>query len=233
MTSSIERVLRWGVAALAGGFIGLAQAGALDLISTTDASQAVRAALEKGSERAVALLGRPGGYANDPQLHIPLPDALSKSRRLFKMLGKGDELDSLEAAINRAAEQAVPKGKAVLSDTVKKMTVDDAKNILTGGDDSVTQFFRKNSRAELMSKLTPIVDGQISELGIARQYDALAGKGAALGLVKGNDSSLAGYVTDQALEGLFTMIAREEKAIRADPIGTGSKLLGKVFGALR
>ena len=108
-----------------------------------------------------------------------------------------------------------------------------AKSILTGGDDSVTQFFRENSRDDLMARLTPIVDDQISKLGIARQYDALAGQGAKLGLVKGADASLAGYVTDQALRGLFTVIAREEKALRADPIGSGSKLLGKVFGALR
>ncbi|MEZ5661453.1 MAG: DUF4197 domain-containing protein [Burkholderiaceae bacterium] len=179
------------------------------------------------------MLGRPGVTRTTRSCTFRLPDALAKSRGLLKMLGKGEELNNLEAAINRAAEQAVPQGKAVLSKAVQTMTVDDAKKILTGGDDSVTRFFRDKSRDDLMTRLMPIVDGEVSRMGLARQYDALAGKGSRLGLVKGNDTSLAGYVTDRALEGLFTVIAREEKALRADPIGSGSKLLGKVFGALR
>ena len=211
----------------------LAQAGALDLISSADAGKAVRLALEKGATRAVDLLGQPGGFAKDPGLRIPLPQTLQKSRKVLKFMGKADELDALENAINQAAEQAVPEGKEVLLGAVRSMTLDDAKQILTGGDDSVTTFFRERSRDDLMTRLTPIVDGQISKMGIARQYDALAGQGAKFGLVKGADASLSGYVTDRALEGLFTVIAREEKALRADPIGSGSKLLGKVFGALR
>lgn len=227
---SVRRLVACGIAAL---LPVVAQAGALDLISSADAGQAVRLALEKGSERAVSQLGRPGGFSDDPSLRIPLPEALQKSRKVLKFMGRGDDLNALENAINRAAEQAVPEGRQVLVETVRSMTLADAKSILTGGDDSVTQFFRENSRDDLMARLTPIVDDQISKLGIARQYDALAGQGAKLGLVKGADASLAGYVTDQALQGLFTVIAREEKALRADPIGSGSKLLGKVFGALR
>lgn len=211
----------------------VARAGALDQVSSADATQAVRQALAQGADKAVAQLGRPGGFLDDPQLRIPLPDTLRKSRRVLELMGRGKELDALETSINRAAEQAVPQGKAVLERAVRSMTLADAKQILTGGDDSVTRFFRENTRDDLLAKLQPLVDKEIAELGIARQYDALAGKGAQLGLLEGPQSSLSGYVTDRALEGLFTVIAREERALRQDPLAAGSRILRQVFGALR
>lgn len=151
----------------------------------------------------------------------------------MRMMGKGRDLDALLAAMNRAAELAVPKAKTLLTDAVKSMSVEDAKGILTGGDDSVTRFFRAKTETGLTEQFLPAVSTQVSKLGLAQSYDRLAGKGAKFGLVDEESASMDRYVTARALDGLYLMIAREERALRANPLKAGSDLLGKVFGLLR
>ena len=113
------------------------------------------------------------------------------------------------------------------------MSVTDAKKILTGGDTSVTEFFAEKTRAPLGERFLPIVTQSIEKVGLAQQYNAFAGKAASFGLVKKEDANLSQYVTGKTLDGLFTMIGEEEKKIRQDPVGTGSAILQKVFGATR
>lgn len=208
---------------------------ALDLsaISDAEAGKGLKAALEAGAASAVKLLGVPDGFLGNPKVRIELPGYLRDAARLLRALGRRQDVEDLEVAMNRAAENAVPLAKKLLSDAVRAMTVGDAKRILTGGETSVTDFFADKTREPLTGQFLPVVQQATAKVGLARKYDRIAGQAAAFGLVKSEDASIDRYVTRKALDGLYFMIGEEERKIRRDPIGTGSALLGKVFGALR
>jgi len=199
-------------------------------ISDADAASGIRAALERGAGAAVDQLGRTDGFLGNPKVKIPLPGYLKDTSKLARLTGQQKQVDDLVTAMNRAAEAAVPEAKTLLVSAVKSMSVDDARRIVSGGDDSVTKFFASKTRQPLGEKFLPIVTRETEKVGLAAQYNALAGKAAAMGLMKGEDASIERYVTGKALDGLYFMIAEEEKKIRRDPIGTGSALLAKVFG---
>jgi hypothetical protein len=218
---------------LAVATFGPAHAQDLSAISDAEAGKGLKAALETGAASAVKLLGAPDGFLGNPMVRIELPGYLRDAAKLLKAMGRRQEVEDLEVAMNRAAENAVPLAKKLLSDAVRHMTIADAKRILTGGETSVTQFFADKTREPLSGQFLPVVQKATAKVGLARKYDRLAGQGAALGLVKKEDASIDQYVTRKALDGLYLMIGEEEKKIRRDPIGTGSALLGKVFGALR
>jgi len=210
----------------------LAQAGTLDAISTGDASAGVKEALSKGADYAVASLGKSGGFLGNDKVKIPLPGYLQKAESALRMFGMGKQADQLVETMNHAAENAVAVAKPVLVDSIKKMSVQDAKGILTGGDDSVTQYFKRTSTEQLTAKFMPIVKKETGKLQLAEQYNQFAGKAASAGLVDKKDADIDSYVTQKAMDGLFLMIAEEEKKLRANPLGAGSDLLKKVFGAL-
>jgi hypothetical protein len=212
----------------------LPQAAYADLLSQLtqkDASAGLKAALERGAQAAVDLLGRTDGFWANDRVRIPLPEWLDKAKGALKLMGRGQEVEDLHQGVNRAAEQAVPQAKVLLVGAVRSMSVQDAKAILTGGDDAGTRYFETKTRQPLGVKFTPIVTKVTQKIGLAQQYDALAAKAGSLGLVKG-DISVEHHVTTKALDGLFLMIGDEEKKIRSDPAATGSALLKKVFGAL-
>ena len=219
----------------AGGLWGLAawpSAHAAD-ISQGDAALGVRAALERGAASAVSLLGKSGGFLDNPKVRIPLPGFLNEVAKLAKFTGQQERVDELIIAMNRAAEAAVPEAKALLTSAVKDMSVQDGRKILTGGDNSVTEFFASKTRAPLNVKFLPIVTKATEKVSLADKYNALAGKAASTGLVKKDDANIQQYVTGKALDGLYLMIGEEERKIRQDPIGTGSAILSKVFGSLK
>jgi hypothetical protein len=207
-------------------------AGAISLsdLSNSDASQGLKAALEQGSQAAVARLGVPNGFLNNDKVKIQLPGLLEQARPILKMTGQGEQLDALVVAMNHAAEAAVPMAKPLLLDAVRSMSVADAKKILAGGDTSVTDFFRDKTSAQLAIKFLPVVKGVTDRSDLSAKYNAAMGQAGKLGLRQ--QSSVEQYVTQRTLDGLYTVIAEEEKAIRRDPVGTGSKIIGKVFGAL-
>jgi len=207
-------------------------AQSLDQLSGRDATAGLKAALDKGAAAAVASLGRTNGFWANPKVKIPLPEHLQRARTALKFMGKGDEVDALELAVNRAAEQAVPQAKTLLTNAVKSISVDDAKQILRGGDDSVTQFFKAKTAADLADRFLPIVRKVTDRSGLAQQYNTLAGQGVALGLIKPEQATVERYVTGKALDGLYTMIADEEKKICANPVAAGSDIIRRVFGAL-
>ena len=211
------------------------QARALSLadLSNADASSGVKAALEQGALAAVGLLGQSGGFLNNPQVRIPLPGYLNDAAQLMKRFGQGARIEELETAINRAAELAVPMGKEVLVGAVRSMNVQDAKNILTGGTTSVTQFFSEKTRVPLGQKFLPIVAQATDKVGLAQQYNAFAGKAAGFGLLRQEDASIEQYVTGKTLDGLFTVIGEQEQQLRQNPAAAGSAILKKVFGALK
>ncbi|MBN9342475.1 MAG: hypothetical protein ABT02_03400 [Comamonadaceae bacterium SCN 68-20] len=208
-----------------------ALAVSLAQLSNADAASGVKAALARGAEVAVDLLGRTDGFLGNPQVRIGLPGQLEDAAKLMRRFGQGQRIDELVTTINRAAETAVPMGKDLLVGAVQSMSVQDAKNILTGGDTAVTQFFAGKTRAPLGERFLPVVTQATDKVGLAQQYNAFAGKAAGFGLLKAEDANLQQYVTGKTLDGLYFMIGEEERKIRNDPVGTGSALLQKVFGA--
>ena len=212
---------------------GQARALSLGDLTNAEAGSGLKTALEKGVLTAIALLGKPDGFLGNPKVRIPLPGYLEDASRLLKNFGQGRRIDELVTAINRAAESAVPMGKDLLVGAVRSMNVNDAKNILSGGETSVTAFFAEKTRAPLGVKFLPVVNRATEKVGLASKYNEFAGKAAGFGLVKKEDANIQQYVTGRTLDGLFLMIGEEERKIRQDPVGTGSAILQKVFGALK
>jgi hypothetical protein len=208
-------------------------AGQLAKISKQDATAALKAALEKGSVAAVANLGRVDGFLGNPQVKIPLPESAQRAEHMLRRVGMGKYADELIVTMNRAAESAVPEAKSIFVDSVKKMSVRDAKGIISGGDTAGTEYFRRTTREQLHKRFRPIVEKATARVQLAQKYDQYAEKAAGVGLLKKEDADLDEYVTQKALDGLYVMVAEEEKKIRKDPVGTGSAIIKKVFGAIR
>ena len=207
-----------------------AMAGPIDLLSTADVSAGLKEALSKGSV-AAGQLGAADGFLGNSRFKIPLPPAVAKLESGLRMFGMGPQADELVTAMNRAAEAAVPEARTLLLESVKKMSVEDAKGILTGGNDAATQYFRRTTQTPLLEKFLPIVHQATAKVGVAQSYNQLAGKASSFGLVKAEDANLDQYVAGKALDSLYTVIGEQEQAIRQDPVGQGTKLLTKVFGA--
>jgi Protein of unknown function (DUF4197) len=203
----------------------------LEGLTQREARAGLRAALERGSNAAVAALGRTDGFLGNPQVKIPLPESLERAERLARRLGFSNEVDELVVAMNRAAEAAVPEARKLLVDSVKKLTVQDAKGILTGGETAGTVYFKRVANTQLHDRFLPLVKSATEKVGVAQRYREFAQPAAAFGLIKTEDADLDEYVTQKALDGLYFMLGEEEKKIRKDPIGTGSAILRKVFGA--
>jgi hypothetical protein len=207
--------------------------GQLERITNREAVAGLKAALEKGSQIAVSSLGRTDGFFRNPRVKIPLPDSLARAEKLMRRVGMDRYADELVLTMNRAAEAAVPEARALFVQAVRKMTVEDAKAVLTGGDTAGTDYFRRATRGQLHARFLPIVKQATKKVGLARKYNAYADRGARFGLVKKEHANLDEYVTQKALDGLFLVVAEEEKKIRKDPVHAGTRILRKVFGALR
>ncbi|MDO6388294.1 DUF4197 domain-containing protein [Uliginosibacterium sp. 31-12] len=210
----------------------LTHAGLLDAFSDKDATGGMREALAQGASMAVKQLGREDGFLGNPKVRIELPANLQKAETALRMMGQGQTIDELETSMNRAAEQAVPEAQALLLAAVKQMSVQDVKNVLSGGEDSATRYFREKTSAELGKRFQPIVSRITGKLAITQQYNSLAGKAAGFGLLKPEDASVEQYVTKKALDGLYLMIAEQERAIRENPAQAAGSLAKKIFGAL-
>ena len=204
----------------------------LDSITQGEAVAGLRAALERGSRQAVARLGRTDGFLGNPQVKIPLPQSLVRAEKLMRRVGAGRYADELIVAMNRAAEAAVPEARQILIAAVKQMSVRDAKGILTGGETAGTEYFRRTTRTGMHKRFLPVVKRATARVKLAQAYNRYADRGVSLGVVKEEHADLDEYVTQKALDGLYFMVAEEEKKIRKDPVGTGKSILKKVFGAL-
>jgi hypothetical protein len=220
--------------ALGTGLLLSANAFALSLadLSQSDASGGLKDALTQGAQVAVQQLGAPGGFSNNPDVRIELPGKLGKAAKTMKMMGMGAQVTQLETSMNQAAEAAVPQAQALLVESIKKMTVQDAKSILAGPQDSATQYLNKSSREQIRAKFLPIVQQATNQVGLAQQYNAFASQAASFGVIDAKSANIESYVTEQALDGLFEMIAKQEASIRQNPAGAATSLAKKVFGAL-
>lgn len=205
----------------------------LTSFSNDDQISSLKQALIQSAETAVANLSKENGYLGNDKVRIPLPGSLQKADGLLRKFGMGKYADDLTTSINRAAETAVPEAKNLLVGAVNKMTVDDAKGILTGGSDAATQYFRKNTETALAGKFKPVVATSIQKVKLAETYDQFAEKGVQFGLVDKSDAKMDDYITRKAMDGLFLMMAEQEKAIRANPLEATGSLAKKIFSAIK
>ena len=201
-------------------------------LSDTEASKGLKEALIQGAGKAVSKLGATDGFFGNKEVKIPLPDTMKKAEKAMRMFGMSKQADELVLKMNRAAESAVPEAKVLLVDSVKKMSVADAKAILTGGDDAATQYFKKTTSTAMTDKFLPIVKKATENVQLAQQYNKFAEMGNKFGVVKKDQVNLEQYVTQKTLDGVYLMMAKEEAAIRKDPVGQASSILKKVFGAV-
>lgn len=209
---------------------GLANSAGFASLSQSDASGGLKDALAQGARVAVQQLGQNGGFANDPQLRIGLPGKLGQAASAMKMLGMGAQVSSLEDSMNRAAEAAVPQALELLVAAVQNMSISDAKSILSGPNDAATQYLNRSSRDQLRQRFLPIVQQATGKVGLVQQYNSFASAAASFGQLDQSSASLEGYVTEKALDGLFSVIAQKEAGIRQNPASAATDLARRVFG---
>jgi pyruvate/2-oxoglutarate dehydrogenase complex dihydrolipoamide acyltransferase (E2) component len=201
--------------------------------STQDQVGSLRQALTQSAETAVAGLAKENGFLGNDKVRIPLPESLQKVDSMLRKFGMGKYADDLTTSMNRAAEAAVPEAKILLVGAIKKMSVTDARDIITGPSDAATQYFRKNTEEALTGKFQPIIAKSIAKVKLAEKYDQFAGKGVELGLVDAKDANLKDYITRNTMDGLFLMMAEQEKIIRTNPMQAAGDLARKIFSAIK
>lgn len=244
-TRSFALKLIWITAALAllWSASGLAQSNLLQqglgLISSGGSStgsltqgemgDGLKEALRVGTEAVVSRLGKTDGFNTDKAIHIPLPGQLGMVQKALKAAGYSSLVDDLELKLNRAAEQATPKAKALFVDAIAAMTIKDAEKILNGPDDAATQYFRKAMGPGLAKEMEPVVDATLAEAGAVQAYDSMMGQYKALPFMPDAKADLTQYVVDKGLDGIFHYVAKEEAAIRTNPAARTTDLLKKVF----
>lgn len=201
-------------------------------LSEQQIADGLKEALANGVQHAVTNLGRAGGFLHDPEVRIPMPENLQRVEQTLRTLRQDKLADDFVTTLNQAAEQAVPEADAVLADSVKQMTLADAKSILTGTNTAATAYFRRTSETNLYARFLPIVQQATSKTGVTSSYKQMRARLGFASALMGNDAGdLDDYVTRKTLDGLFIKIGEEETAIRANPAARTTELLQKVFGA--
>lgn len=198
-------------------------------LSTDEIIAGLKQALEKGSAAVVGQLSAENGFNADDAVHIPLPENLSTVKSLLDKAGLGSYTDDVELKLNRAAEAATPKAKALFMDAITQMTFEDAKGILDGPDDAATQYFKEKMSPGLTEAMTPVVDESLNEVGAIQAYDQMMGQYKNIPFVPDVKGNLTGHAVQKAMDGIFYYLAKEEKAIRENPAKRTTELLQKVF----
>jgi len=222
-----------------------AASAGLAALSSSQVAGGLKDALGNGLQHAVASLGHDGGFLTNIAVKIPVPQKLQTVEKTLRAVGQGKLVDDFVATMTHAAEQAVPQAASVFGDAVKQMSIDDAKAVLTGPNDSATQFFRRTTQTNLYTKFYPIVQQATAKAGVTSSYKTMLAKvnssgGSFGGTLSGLENKYLGadaldvdaYVTKGALDGLFKMVADEEKNIRQNPVARTTDLMKQVFGAV-
>jgi hypothetical protein len=209
---------------------GSSTTGKTTNLDTNTLIEGLKEALEVGSNRAIEEISQPGGYLDNTNIRIPLPDTIDTAASLLRKYGLGSQVDQFEESMNRAAENAAPQATALIVDAIKQMSFEDAKKIYEGSDDAATQYFKEKTSDQLRSLFQPSVKSSLNEVGATRYYGELADEAKEIPYVGDKlNVDLDNYVTEEALNGLFTMLAAEEKKIRENPAARTTDLLKKVF----
>lgn len=211
-----------------GGLTGSGNASSSGL-GTSEIIDGLKQALEIGTQRAVATVGVTNGFNANPAIHIPLPATLAKVQSALKMIGMSQLADDLELKMNRAAEQASAKATDIFWSAIKGMSVKDARGILDGPDDAATQYLRRTTGSQLKDEMRPIVDRSLADVGAIKAYDKMMGRYDTIPFMPNVKADVTDYTLNKTLDGLFYYVAREEAAIRKDPVKRTTALLRKVF----
>jgi len=199
--------------------------------SETEIVNGLKEALQIGTGNAVQIVSKVDGYYKNPKIRIPLPDTVQKTEKILRVAGYGSKVDEFELSMNRAAERAAPEAKTLFMDAIKQMTFTDAKKILNGREDEATLYFKDKTSPRLREVSKPIVRQAMGEVGVTKSYQDLEQSARSVPFAGAFSFDLDQYVTDKALDGLFLMVAEEEKKIRQDPVARTTDLLKKVFGS--
>jgi hypothetical protein len=199
-------------------------------LSSEEIAGGLREALRIGTENAVSRASAVGGFLDNPQIRIPLPSKLQTAANALKMVGMGAHVATFEDTMNGAAEKAAAKAFPIFGEAVSKLTFEDVNKIWKGGDMAATDYLERTTRAQLYQEFEPVVHAAAEEVGVTRSYESLVGQPGVSNLVTGTDLDLDHYVTEKGLDGLFTLLGEEEKAIRTNPMARTTDLLKKVFG---
>ncbi len=200
-------------------------------LPTTEIAAGLKDALRVGTERVVGQLGTLDGFNADPQIHIPLPQSLTRAKTALGAVGMGYLFDDLELKLNRAAEESVPEAKTLFWNAIEQMTLEDVKAIYNGPNDAATRYFQAKMTAPLSEKMKPLIDKSLAEVGAIQAYDAAIGQYRTLPFVPDVKANLTSYVIEKGMDGMFYYLAKEEAAIRENPAKRTTELLQKVFGA--
>ena len=199
-------------------------------LTTADIADGLREALRVGSDRVVRTLGAEDGFNGHADVHIPLPDSLAKVQSTLDRFGVSGVADELELRLNRAAESAVTSAKRLFEDTIRDMTLREARAILDGPEDSATRYFRANMAAPLTADMKPIVERELAAVGAIRAYVQMMNQYRSFPFVSDAKADLTGHVLERTVDAVFLYLAREEAAIRKDPVKRTTRLLRRVFG---
>jgi hypothetical protein len=203
-------------------------------LSQAEITAGLKEALSVGVERAISLLGQNGGFLNDATVRIPMPDSLQMLERGLRAAGQDAIADEFVATMNHAAERAVPETTAIFVETIKTMSVADARDVLNGPDDAATRYFREHNQERLSAAILPVVQDATEKTRVTSAYKQLVGGMGFLNQFGNQDSlDLDSYVTRKTLDGLFVKLADEERLIRENPVARSTDLLKKVFGSSR
>jgi len=205
--------------------------GGTSAASNTEIVNGLKEALQVGTGNAVQLVSKVDGYYKNPKIRIPLPDSVQKTEKILRVAGYGSKVDEFELSMNRAAEKAAPQAKGLFMDAIKQLTFTDAKKILNGRENEATLYFKDKTSPRLKEVSKPIVHQAMGEVGVTKSYQDLEQSARSVPFAGTFAFDLDQYVTDRALDGLFLMVAEEEKKIRQDPMARTTDLLKKVFGS--
>ena len=199
-------------------------------LGTDTIASGLKEALQVGTANVVQQLGQSGGFYDRPDIHIPLPESLSKVQAVLGKMGAASMLDDLELRLNQAAEQATPKAKAIFWQAIRDMSLADARAIYNGPDDAATRYFQEKTTPELATEMRPVVRETLNQVGAVQSYERIMDRYTSVPFVPDIKANLESYTVDKTLEGIFTFLAREEAAIRTEPAKRSTELLRKVFG---
>jgi hypothetical protein len=200
------------------------------VLGSDEIGEGLREALRVGTQTVVEQLGKSGGFNLDPQIHIPLPSQLDQVKSILGKVGMESMLTDLESRMNQAAETAVPKAKALFVDAINDMTLDDVMAIYNGPDDSATEYLKSKMSDSLAIEMKPIIDESLADVGAVKTYDDIMQQYSSVPFVPKVDVDLSDYVVQKGMDGIFYYLAKEEAAIRQDPVKRTTDILKQVFG---
>ena len=219
------------MATLIAGFAAAQTRSGIGSLTLSDAriADGLKEALRVGTNNAVKLVGREGGYFNNEVIKILMPKNLRMFETGLRTIGYGPQVDAFVLSMNRAAEKAAPKAKRIFANAILQMSIDDARQILSGGDTAATEYFRETTSSDLTAEFTPVVQSTMDEVGVTRQYRELIGRYKNIPFANSPKLDIDNYVVTKALDGLFYMLGEEEKKIRKNPAARVTDLLKQVF----